>query len=134
MSPTTRIKFKNMSASDALESRIKQQVDGLGHFYDRITSCDVTIDAPHHHQHQGYRYVVRLRISVPGDVIVVSHESERDDAHEDPYVAVRDAFKSARRQLQDYARIRRHKVKQHYPKTKRDFVAELANDDEHANS
>ena len=114
-----------MDTSTALESRIKEQIESLNHFYDRITACNLTIEAPHHHQHQGYRYVVRLRISVPGDVIVVSHENELDAAHEDPYVAVRDAFKSARRQLQDYARIRRHQVKNHQPVPKRQFVEEL---------
>lgn len=131
MSPPMLINFKNMDGSPALESRIRQQVEHLNHFYDQITGCNVTIEAPHHHHHQGYRYVVRLRISVPGNVIVVSHDNERDVTHEDPYVAVRDAFKSARRQLQDYARIRRHDVKSHQPQPKRDFTSELMDENEH---
>jgi hypothetical protein len=39
---------------------------------------------------------------VPGREIVVNHEHD-----EDIYVALRDAFNAAKRQLEDYAQIRR---------------------------
>jgi len=41
------------------------------------------------------------------------HQGPKDHAHEDVYVALRDAFKAARRQLQDSIRKKRGKVKQH---------------------
>lgn len=130
MSYPVEVRFRNMESSDALDARVKQHAEKLQQFYDQIIGCNVTIEVPHHHQHRGYRYLVRIRISVPGNVIVVSHENEKDDTHEDPYIAVRDAFDSARRQLQDYARIRRNKVKSHEPSPKREFVNELADSEE----
>jgi cold shock CspA family protein len=43
------------------------------------------------------------------------HEPSKHAAHEDLYVAIRDAFNAAGRKLQDHARRRRGKVKLHEP-------------------
>jgi cold shock CspA family protein len=56
---------------------------------------------------------VRIEIGVPGDRIVVRRSPDEHAAHLDPYVAVRDAFREARRQLEDYARRTRGDVKSH---------------------
>jgi cold shock CspA family protein len=42
-----------------------------------------------------------------------SHEPSKHAAHEDIYVAIRDAFNAASRKLQDFARRRRGKIKVH---------------------
>ena len=42
-----------------------------------------------------------------------NHEPSKHAAHEDVYVAIRDAFNAAGRKLQDYARRRRGKTKTH---------------------
>jgi hypothetical protein len=47
-----------------------------------------------------------------------------DRAHEDPYVALRDAFRAARRKLQDYERRRYRKVK-HHEELPRGRISEL---------
>jgi hypothetical protein len=44
-----------------------------------------------------------------------THEPGKHAAHEDLYVAIRDAFNAAGRKLQDYARRRRGAVKNHNP-------------------
>jgi cold shock CspA family protein len=50
---------------------------------------------------------VAVRLTVPpGQTISVTHAGRRTHAHEDVLVAVRDAFRAARRQLQDH--VRRH--------------------------
>ncbi len=123
------VHFHNMDRSAALVADIEGHVEALSHYYERITDCQVTIEAPHQHHHKGRRYKVVIRISVPGDTLVVSHEDESSPAHEDCYVAVRDAFRSARRQLQDYARIQRKKVKSDEISAKRKFRAELQKED-----
>jgi len=92
MSIPSSIHFHNMDRSPALEADVKNHVDSLSQYYERITDCHVTIDAPHRHHHKGRRYKVVIRISVPGDTLVVSHEDESSPAHDDCYVAVRDAF------------------------------------------
>jgi cold shock CspA family protein len=56
---------------------------------------------------------VRIDLTVPGTELVVSRESGLNHAHEDAYVAIRDAFKAARRKLDNYTRRQRQEVKTH---------------------
>ena len=51
---------------------------------------------------------MRIDIGVPGNEIVVNHNHD-----EDVYVAMRDAFDAAKRQLEDYARKIRGDTKVH---------------------
>jgi cold shock CspA family protein len=75
--------------------------------------CHVIVEAPHQHQHQGKLFDVRIDITVPDREIAIHRVHPRDHSHEDPYVALRDAFRAARRRLQDYERRRYQKVKLH---------------------
>ena len=120
--------FHNMDRSPALETNVKNHVESLTHFFDRITDCKVTIDTPHRHHHKGLRYKVIIRISVPSDTLVISHEDESSPAHDDCYVAVRDAFRSARPQLQDYTRLRWKNVKSIENSATRKLRAELGHE------
>jgi cold shock CspA family protein len=56
---------------------------------------------------------VRIEIGVPGKDLIVSRHPKDKHAHEDIYVAIRDAFDAARRQLEDHVRKRAGKVKLH---------------------
>lgn len=116
MQTPLQITFRDMESSAAVETRIREKAGKLEQFYDQIMSCRVTVDAPHASQHQGKLYAVRIELGVPDAQLVVSHEHHhRDQAHEDVYVAIRDAFDAMQRQLEDYARKRRGEVKQHQP-------------------
>jgi cold shock CspA family protein len=53
---------------------------------------------------------------VPGGEIVVNRNHPLDHAHEDVYVAMRDSFDAARRQLEDHVRHLRGAVKPHAPR------------------
>lgn len=109
-----QITFKNMAPSPALESRIREKARKLERFSDRIAGCRVVVEAPHRRHHQGKLYQVSIDITVPpkGDLIV-SREHRRDHAHEDAYVAIRDAFDAAIRQLEDHERKIRGDTKVH---------------------
>lgn len=107
------ITFRHMNASPALETRIREKAAKLEHFADKITSCHVVIEAPHQHHHQGKLYSVKIDITLPNKEILVSKHSDKHHAHEDVYVALRDAFDAARRQLEDYVRARRGETKVH---------------------
>jgi ribosomal subunit interface protein len=107
------ITFRNMDASDAMESNVRERAEKLDQYYDQIMSCRVAVEAHHRHHHKGNIYSVRIDITVPDDELVVSREPGRDHAHEDVYVAIRDAFDAARRQLKEYAEKRRREVKTH---------------------
>jgi cold shock CspA family protein len=52
-------------------------------------------------------------LNVPGREIAVGRDPAAHHAHEDVYVAIRDAFDATRRLLEDYARERRGDVKLH---------------------
>jgi cold shock CspA family protein/ribosome-associated translation inhibitor RaiA len=108
-----QITYHQVEPSPALEAEVQGWVDDLETFFDRITSCRVFFEAPQHHHHQGGLYRVRIEIGVPGDHIVVTRSPDEHAAHADPHVALRDGFRAARRQLEDYVRRLRGGVKSH---------------------
>ena len=54
-------------------------------------------------------------MSVPEREIVVNRNGPKNQAHADVYVAIRDAFAAAGRQLEDHASKLRGDVKTHEP-------------------
>jgi len=108
MKTPLQITFRDIERSDALETHIREKAEKLETFFDPIMSCRVVVEMPHQHKHQGKSFNVRIDIGVPGSEIVVNR-----DNHEDIYVALRDGFDAARRQLQDYARKLHGEVKNH---------------------
>jgi ribosomal subunit interface protein len=109
-----QITFRDMEPSEAVEARIREKAAKLDRHYDRIMSCRVMVEAPHGHHHQGRLFHVRIDLTVPeGELVVTQAHHHKDHAHEDVYVAIRDAFNAIQRQLEDHARVRRGKVKQH---------------------
>lgn len=110
------ISFHNMDSSDFIEAKIRERVDKLERFASgRLIRCAVSIEAPHKSHHRQNLYHVRIEMSVPGRELVVSRDPGDIDAHRDAYVAIRDAFSAAERQLAEDARISRHDVKTHEP-------------------
>jgi len=108
-----QITFRHMEPSAALEARVRELADHLDHLSSQIMHCHVTIEAPHRHHRQGKLYEVHIDLTVPGDEIVVSKAHGNQHSHEDPYVALRDAFRAAERQLEDFEREHRQDVKHH---------------------
>jgi ribosomal subunit interface protein len=103
-----QITIRDVDHSAALETHIREKADKLSDFFARIISCRVVVEMPHKHQHQGKQFNVRIDIGVPGGEIVVNK-----DSNVDVYVALRDAFDAAKRQLEDHARKMRGEVKNH---------------------
>lgn len=113
MSIPLEISFHRMQPSSAVEAYIREKATKLERFYDHTTSCQVVVEPPHSHHHKGRLYRVRIRLLVPGNQLVVSREHHDNHAHEDLYVAIRDAFDALRRKLEDFARRQRGNVKTH---------------------
>lgn len=107
-----QITFRDMEQSDAIEKAVREKAAKLEQFTN-IMSCRAVVQMINKHQHKGTMYQVSLDITVPGAEIVVSRDRGVDHSHEDVYVAIRDAFDAARRQLQDRHRKSHHKVKTH---------------------
>ncbi|HZP42154.1 MAG TPA: HPF/RaiA family ribosome-associated protein [Candidatus Binatia bacterium] len=110
-----QVTFRNMPRSPAVEAAVRERADKLEEFHGRVTGCRVVIEAPHRRHRQGTLYHVRVDLTVPGREIVVSREPAAHHAHEDVYVAIRDAFDAARRQLEDHVREQRGATKLHEP-------------------
>jgi ribosomal subunit interface protein len=108
-----QIIFRGIEPSEAVEARIREKVGKLDRFHSHIMSCRVAVESGHHHHHQGNLYHIRIDITTPGKEIVTSRERHENQAHEDVYVAIRDAFNAATRQLEDYVRMQRSEVKNH---------------------
>lgn len=105
--------FRDMEPSDAVTAVIRERLGRLEKAHARIHRCVAVVEHPHHSQRHGQSFHVRLELSVPEHVIAVSHDPELDPTHTNVYAAIDDAFRAARRQLQDHARIRRGDVKSH---------------------
>jgi ribosomal subunit interface protein len=102
-----------MPSTPAIEAAIREKAAKLEQFYDRITSVRVVIETPHRQHRKGKLFHVRIDLRVPGQEIVVSRDPASHHEFEDVYVAIRDAFDGAKRQLEDYARETRHRPKTH---------------------
>lgn len=97
-----QITVRDFPQSEALEARIRDKAAKLEEFYPRITSCRVTVEELRKHHQQGRHFQVSLDVRVPGKEIIANRMH-----HEDPYVALREAFDAAKRQLEDMARPKR---------------------------
>jgi len=96
--------IRDIPGSAAIESDIYKKAKKLNQFCNKIMACRVVLESLQRHQRQGKLYNVRLDITVPGEEIVINR-----NRNEDMYVALRDAFDSARRQLESYCeRLRQH--------------------------
>jgi ribosomal subunit interface protein len=108
------ISFENLEQSDAVEARIRDELAKLEKFYNRLTSARVVVSRPQRRHTHGDIYDVRIQLTVPGAAEIIVNRKPGDvHAHTDIYVAIRDAFNAAQRQLQDLSRVRQHHVKAH---------------------
>ncbi len=115
MKMPVQVVFRNMDKTQWIEDIILEKAMGLERFHDHIIGCRVVVEVPHRRHHQGNAYQVRIDISVPDKEIVVTRLEEERKEHQDVAISVRDAFESARRQLEEYSRKRRGFVKSHEP-------------------
>ena len=103
-----QITFRNFPQSEAVEARIRAKAAKLEEFHPHIMSCHIVVEEVDRHRHQGKQFSVRLDLRVPGHEVVVDRDHD-----EDIYVALRDAFNAAGRQLEEVARTQRGDVKTH---------------------
>lgn len=108
-----QINFHGLGPSPAIEAAVRKHAKKLELFRNDIVSCRVTVESPHKHQRKGRLYHIVINVRTEGDEIAVSRMPDDQTAHEDIYVAIRDAFKATRRQLQDRLKIQRGHVKKH---------------------
>ncbi|MDJ0627240.1 MAG: HPF/RaiA family ribosome-associated protein [Rhodobacter sp.] len=119
MQTDPQIVFRGLDTSQALTDVIHGKIAVLERSFDHITSCRVTVEKSDRHGRKGHHFHVAVEMEVPGTVIVVNRKPGDIGAHEDVNIAIRDSFKAARRQLDDYARkiqgvhVKAHPEKHH---------------------
>ena len=113
METPLQITFRDIAQSDAVEARIREKAAKLERHYKRIMSCSVVVEATNRRGHKGRIFDIHIDLRVPGGELVVSRQPGANHAHEDIYVAIRDAFRAAERQLEDYARRQSGQTKSH---------------------
>jgi hypothetical protein len=121
MSVPVYVAFRHMAARVELEEYARAQVARLERFYGRIVDCRVLLEP----NDAGVLRVV-VELTVPGERLVASHESDPDgasiDAGEPRPVpeyrwlhALHGAFEAAGRILQDHVGGRRTRSRQSLP-------------------
>ncbi|HEX8978310.1 MAG TPA: HPF/RaiA family ribosome-associated protein [Parasulfuritortus sp.] len=103
-----QITLRDIDHSDAVEQAIRDKAEKLNQFHPSIMACRVRVEMPGKHKNQGKAYTVTIDLTVPGNEFVVNR-----DRSEDLYVALRDAFDAAKRQLDEYAGKQHDLVRQH---------------------
>jgi ribosome-associated translation inhibitor RaiA len=106
MTVPLQITVLNVPHSAALEARVLKMAEKLEQFHARIVSCRVGIEELRRHRSRGRLFHVRVDLRIPGKELVSNHRHNKD-----PYLALRDAFDSLRRQLEDVSRVKRGEVK-----------------------
>ncbi|HWK53028.1 MAG TPA: ribosome-associated translation inhibitor RaiA [Hyphomicrobiales bacterium] len=95
----TKVVFRGIDHSPAVEEAVQKRVAKLERFSDEIQSLRVILESPHNNHQKGKVYHVGVEALIPNHEIVVTHEQHDNRAHEDIYVAVRDAFNALERRL-----------------------------------
>src|SRR6266545_2623395 len=97
-----------LQGDDALERArpaIAKYLDDLGKRFGRIIACRVALKSPSGHHKTGGLYEITVHLTLPnGRDVDIDRTPPLDERHSDLMFALNDAFKRARRRLQDQAR------------------------------
>jgi ribosome-associated translation inhibitor RaiA len=99
-SPIT-LTFRHTDHSSALEARARELGERLQRYGERITQCHMTIEGSRGGHGSGTPFVVQIDLAVPGAQIHADSLQMDGAGHRDIYLALRDAFNNAKRQLQE---------------------------------
>jgi ribosomal subunit interface protein len=104
----TQVVFRGIEHSQAVADAVHKRLTKLERFSDEIQSLRVILESPHNNHHKGKVYHVGVEAFIPNHDIQVTHEQHDKHAHEDIYVAIRDAFNALERRLKSvYGKQRR---------------------------
>jgi ribosome-associated translation inhibitor RaiA len=122
MSFPVQITFRELQHSEAIEADIRRKAEEFDKYFDRITYCRVSVEGPGQHHRNGQHYHVTIELGVPGQELVVSRDPVEHAANESMETAIRDAFRSLRRELQSYVG-RRHQQERSDSRIEEDIAA-----------
>jgi ribosome-associated translation inhibitor RaiA len=98
-----QIAFAGMLASEQARVEVHAWVERLGELTSSLTAGQVLIEAVDRNRKERL-YRVRMELTLRTGVVVVDYDHHDNRPHEDVYVAIRNAFRAARRQLESLRR------------------------------
>jgi cold shock CspA family protein len=114
METPIQIEFQGMEPIEHVRTAIAKHVTDLAGRFGRITACRIVVKSPGGHQRTGGHYEVNIHLALPnGREVDIDRTAKADERHADVSFVVNDAFKRARRRLQDHVRRMQGQVKTH---------------------
>ena len=114
MQTPVHLEFEGVTITQQMRAAIEDHLRQLETRFGHITSCRVTVRGPGGHHMTGGPNEVHIHILIPdGREVNVALTPDADERHSDLAFAINDAFKRARRQLQDQVRRLQGQVKHH---------------------
>lgn len=114
METPVQIDFQGMDANPKVRGAIGKHVAQLEERFGRVTAGRVVLKGPGGHHRTGGLYEINIRLALPeGREVNIDHTPQNDERYADLDFALNDAFKRARRQLQDQVRKLQGQVKHH---------------------
>ncbi len=92
------IAFADQAPVESVRQEVLKGMVKLQRVFNRIISCHVTLRTPHRHQTQPL-HEAHIYLEIPGEDLVINNGSSRRLSHQDPHLAVRQAFRALHRQL-----------------------------------
>jgi cold shock CspA family protein len=115
METPVKIDFQSMEAKPDVRATIARHVALLEERFGRVTAGRIVLKGPGGHHRTGGLYEINIRLALPdGREVNIGRTPQNDERYADLNFALNDAFKRARRQLQDEVRKLQGEVKQHY--------------------
>ncbi len=114
MQTSPDIEFQGMTRSAKVQDAVEEHIAALEQRWGRITACRVLLKGPGHRRRTGGLYEIHIRLALPdGREVNVERTPAADERYADLDFALNNAFKRARRQLQDRLRRTQGQVKRH---------------------
>jgi hypothetical protein len=114
MESPLQIDFQAMESNEHARAEIAKYVADLESRFGRITAGRVVVKGAGAHHRNGGLYEINIRLALPeGREVNIDRTPTADERHADLDFALHDAFKRARRRLQDQVRRMQGHVKQH---------------------
>src|SRR3990172_2364340 len=116
METPVEIDYPGAKPPAAIRQSVDSHVAALEKRFGRITACRVAVRPPTGRHHTGGLFQISIHLALPnGRDVNISHLENDDERFADASFAINDAFKRARRRLQDHVRRMQGHVKTHQP-------------------
>ncbi len=119
-----QIVFHDVPHTEALEAEIREMIEHLDRFSDRILTCRVEIERDASRHQVGNRFRARIYVHLPGRELAVGDHPPKA-SHTDLSVTVHDAFDAMERQIEEYMHVRKRVVKRHFQPDSRGRVVRV---------